>query len=55
MPLDYGDTPEAFSANVGELIRSGRPRAQAVAIAYRVRRSKRPRKDKKPAVGMSKG
>jgi hypothetical protein len=52
MPLDYGDTPEAFSHNVGELIKSGRPRNVAVAIAYRVRRAKRPKKDKKPAGGM---
>jgi hypothetical protein len=46
MPLDYGDSPAAFSSNVGELIRSGRSKAQSVAIAYKVRRSGR----KKPKV-----
>jgi hypothetical protein len=44
MPLDSRDSPDAFSANVAELIRSGRSKAQAVAIAYRVRREKRKKK-----------
>lgn len=52
MPLDYGDTPAAFSANVKELMASGRSQKQSVAIAYKVRRSKRPRKDKKSDAGM---
>lgn len=47
MPLDYRDTPEAFSANVAELIRAGHPKAQAVAIAYWLRRERR--KKKRPA------
>jgi hypothetical protein len=47
MPLDYRDSPEAFSANVGELVKSGRSQAQAVAIAYRVRREGRKKKRKR--------
>lgn len=34
MPLKKGNSEEAISSNIAELIRSGRPRAQAVAIAY---------------------
>lgn len=41
MPLDHRDTDAAFSANVAELIKSGRPKAQALAAAYRIRRGKR--------------
>jgi hypothetical protein len=52
MPLDPSDTPAAFSSNVAKLIKEGRPRAQAIAISYSVRRAKRPKKDKKPAGGM---
>ena len=37
MPLKKGDSDSAFHSNVAELIRSGRPKAQAVAIAYRTR------------------
>jgi len=33
MPLKSGKSRAAVSANIEELIRSGRPRAQAVAIA----------------------
>lgn len=47
MPLRTGDTPADFSYNVGELIKTGRPKAQALAIAFRVRREGR--KKKKPA------
>ena len=36
MPLDKHKTKKAFSKNVKELIRSGKPRKQAVAIAYNV-------------------
>jgi hypothetical protein len=46
MPLRTGDTPADFSANVAELIRSGKfSRAQALAIAYKTRREGR-RKEK---------
>lgn len=44
MPLRTDDTPAAFSANVAELIRSGKPKSQAVAIAYSVRRDGRKKK-----------
>jgi len=38
MPLQQGKSPETISANIAELIRSGRPPEQAAAIAYRVAR-----------------
>lgn len=38
MPLKKGQSKEAFSYNVGELVKSGRPQKQAVAIAYSVKR-----------------
>jgi hypothetical protein len=41
VPLDPSDTPKAFSNNVAELIKSGRPKAKAVAIAYKTRRKGR--------------
>lgn len=44
MPLRTGDTPADFSTNVAELIKSGRPKSQAVAIAYNVRRAGRKKK-----------
>lgn len=34
MPLMHGKSKNAFSHNVGELVNSGRPQKQAVAIAY---------------------
>lgn len=34
MPLKKGKSKKAISANISELIRSGRPKDQAVAIAY---------------------
>lgn len=40
MPLDASGTKGAFSANVAELIRSGRKRSVALAIAYRMKREK---------------
>lgn len=33
MPLKKGSSKKTVSANIGELIRSGRPKKQAVAIA----------------------
>lgn len=35
MPLKKGSSKEVISYNIAELIRSGRPKAQAVAIAMR--------------------
>lgn len=34
MPLKKGSSQEVISANIGELVRSGRKPAQAAAIAY---------------------
>ena len=38
MPLEKSTSEQAFSRNVSELMRSGRPQKQAVAIAYSVQR-----------------
>lgn len=46
MPLEPGSSKGVISANIGELVKSGRKPAQAAAIAYRKAgkyRSKRPR------------
>ena len=40
MPLKSGKSEKVFSSNVAELIDSGRPRAQAVAIAYKKKRER---------------
>lgn len=34
MPLEKGTSKDVISRNIAELIRSGRPKRQAVAIAY---------------------
>lgn len=36
MPLKKGKSKKTIGTNIGELIKSGRPRAQAVAIAMRM-------------------
>ena len=38
MPLIKSGTKKAISENIGELMKSGRPKKQAVAIAYSVAR-----------------
>lgn len=38
MPLKSGSSDETRSENIAEMIRSGRPRDQAVAAAYRKQR-----------------
>jgi hypothetical protein len=38
MPLSKGCTPRSRSKNIARLIREGKPRAQAAAIAYSVQR-----------------
>lgn len=48
MPLKSGDDPETISANIAELIKSGRSKEQAVAIALEhSRKSKKSNKEKK--------
>jgi polysaccharide deacetylase 2 family uncharacterized protein YibQ len=44
MPLISGKTKETISRNISELIRSGRKKKQAIAIAFAKARAKRTRK-----------
>jgi len=45
MPLKRGRSRKVMSQNIRELVHSGRPQKQAIAIAYRVAgRSKKRRK-----------
>lgn len=46
MPLKRGKSKEIISANIRELLESGRPRDQAVAIALDVARAKKKKKEK---------
>ncbi|HOK44285.1 MAG TPA: hypothetical protein PLK67_00035 [Bryobacteraceae bacterium] len=46
MPLKRGKSKEIISANIRELLESGRPRDQAVAIALDVARQKKKKKEK---------
>ena len=41
MPLESGHSDAAFKANIRELIKSGYPKKQAVAIAFRKRGEKK--------------
>jgi len=47
MPLKKGCSKEATSYNIRELVQSGRPRKQAVAIALSKCRKKKKKKGKK--------
>lgn len=40
MPLEHSASKEAFSRNVSAEIRAGKPRDQALAIAYRIKRGR---------------
>ena len=44
MPLKAGKSKAIISKNIAELIRSGRPKKQAAAIAYSNARSKKKKK-----------
>lgn len=44
MPLKKGKSKKAFQSNVRELVKSGRPTKQAVAIAYDVKRKSKRKK-----------
>ena len=43
MPLKQSKSQAAFKANVREMVRSGRPQKQAVAVAYAVQRKAKAR------------
>jgi len=47
MPLKKGKSKAAMSYNIGELMKSGRPQKQAVAIAYSVAGEKKKPKKRK--------
>lgn len=47
MPLKKGSSKAVISANIAMLIREGKPRDQAVAMAYRMAGKAKPRKTKK--------
>lgn len=50
MPLQQGSSNSTVSSNVSELVNSGRPQKQAVAIAMKeAGRSKKPAAKKEPA------
>ena len=46
MPLHRGKSKKVISGNIAELIRSGRPQKQAVAIAFDVARRGKKKKGK---------
>lgn len=44
MPLESGSSKKIISRNIAELIRSGRPKKQAIAIAFSHARKSKKRK-----------
>jgi hypothetical protein len=47
MPLSQSPSNKSFGENVSELIRSGHPRKQSLAIAYGIQRKWNSKKKKK--------
>jgi len=47
MPLKKSATPKAFEANLKAELKAGKPKVQAVAIAYSVKREAQKAKAKK--------
>ena len=54
MPLIHSKSKTAFAHNVRAEIKAGRPRAQAVAIAYSIQRGNKMAKRKRKAVRKTK-
>jgi len=46
MPLKKSTSPKAFTSNIKEEIKAGKPQKQAVAIAYAVKREASKKKSK---------
>jgi len=49
MPLKKGTSKETLSKNIAELVKSGRDKKQAAAIAYSVKRKAEKERGKKPS------
>ena len=47
MPLKKSATPKAFEANLKAELKAGKPKAQAVAISYAVKREAQAKSKKK--------
>lgn len=51
MPMEEGSSKEAIGKNVAKMIREGKPRDQAVAIAHSKAGKSKPKKKKKDKPG----